>query len=206
VTITPKISISANGSTYTDYDGSDSIYGTNFRYVKVRLTFTETTGTGLYALDYLYVKLDAKLKNDAGQVSAVSTDTNGTIVNFAIEYVDVTSITLSPSGTTAAIPVYDFTDSNLSATYSVTSNVCTVTYTAHGFITGQNVRIQTSTGGGIDGVYAITGYTANTFTVNMTTANTSGNCLVYPESFRVYLFNTSGTRISGTVSWNVKGY
>ncbi|NBX51076.1 hypothetical protein EBT25_14385, partial [bacterium] len=90
ITITPKISVSANGSTYTDYDGFDSIYGVNFRYVKIRLTFTGT-GTAIYSLNNMGVRLDAKLVNDAGTVSAVSSDANGTIVNFAKEFVDITS-------------------------------------------------------------------------------------------------------------------
>ena len=205
-TVTPKISLSDDNVTYVDYDGYSEVYGTNFRYVKIRVTVTESTGTGLYSLTSLYVKLDAKLKTDAGSVSALSTDASGTIVNFSKEFVDIQSITLTPSGTTAATAVYDFQDSNLSSTYAVVSNVCTVTYTAHGFITGQKVRLQFSTGNGINGVYTITGYTANTFTVAMTVGNTSGNCLVYPESFRVYLFNSSGTRISGTASWNARGY
>ena len=205
ITITPKISISSNGSTYTDYDGFDSIYGVNFRYVKMRLTFTGSA-TAIYQLNNLSLRLDSKLLNDAGSVSALSTDTSGTIVNFNKEFVDVTSITATPSGTTPTNVSYEFTDSNLSSTYSITSNVCTVTRTAHGLITGQNIRFQVSSGGGVNGVYTITGYTANTFTVAMTAANTSGNCIIYPESFRIYLFNSSGTRVSASASWNVKGY
>jgi len=205
ITITPKISVSDNGSTYTDYDGFDSIYAVNFRYVKVRLTFTGSA-TAIYSLNNMDVRLDAKLVNDAGTVSALSTDTNGTIVNFNKEFVDITSITATASGTSSIIPVYDFTDSNLSSTYSITSNVCTVTYTAHGLITGQTVRFQVSSGGGVNGVYTITGYTANTFTIAMTAANTSGNCIIYPQGFRIYLFNSSGTRVSATASWNAKGY
>jgi hypothetical protein len=205
VTITPKISISSNGSSYTDYDGFDSIYGVNFRYVKIRLT-ASGTATAIYQLNNLSLRLDSKLLNDAGSVSALSTDTNGTIVNFNKEFVDVSSITATPSGTTSTSVSYEFNDNNLTSTYSITSNVCTVTYTAHGLITGQNIRFQVSSGGGVNGVYTITGYTANTFTVAMTAANTTGNCIIYPESFRIYLFNSSGTRVSASASWNVKGY
>lgn len=266
-------SISTNGSTYIDYAGSTEVFGTNFRYVKVRISVNESTGTGLYSLNTLNVRLDAKLISDANTVKAqqsasgtysqtgttitvtsashgltngdkisldftsglatdgyftiqnaltntfdvvssnsvttsgnVSIEPLGTIVNFAKKFIDVQSITLSPSGTTPITAVYDFKDANTSATYSVTSNVCTVTATAHGFITGQNINLQFSTGIGVSGVYTITGYTANTFTVAMTVANTSGNCLVYPESFRVYLFNSAGSRVSGTASWSIKGY
>lgn len=205
ITITPKISISSDNITYTDYEGSDTIYAVNFRYVKIRLTFSGSD-TSLYKLNNMDLRLDAKLLNDAGTVSALSTDANGTIVNFNKQFVDITSITATGLGTTAIIPVYDFSDTRLSATYAVTSNSCVVTYNSHGFISGQNVSFQNSTGTGVDGVYTITSTTTNTFTFTMTTANTSGNCLIYPQSFRIYLFNTSGTRLSATASWNAKGY
>ena len=200
------ISVSDDNVTYTTYEDTSSIYATNFRYVKVKFSIHDSTGDDLYRLSSLYVRLDAKLKNDAGRVSALSTDANGTIVNFNKEFIDVQSIVLSPSGTSSTTAVYDFQDANLSATYAVSSNVCTVTYSAHGFIAGQKVRLQFSTGTGVAGVYTIASATTNSFTVSMTTANTSGNCLVYPESFRVYLFNSAGTRVSATASWSVKGY
>lgn len=204
--IKTDISVSDDNVTYTTYEDTSSIYATNFRYVKVKFSIHDSTGNDLYRLNSLYVRLDAKLKNDAGNVSALSTDTNGTIVNFSKEFIDVQSIVLSPSGTSSTTAVYDFQDANLSATYSVSSNVCTVTYSAHGFIAGQKVRLQFSTGTGVAGVYTIASATTNSFTVAMTTANTSGNCLVYAESFRVYLFNSAGTRVSATASWSVKGY
>jgi len=40
----------------------------------------------------------------------------------------------------------------------------------------------------------------------MNSINTSGNISLYPQSMRVYLFNTSGARISSNVSWAIKGY
>lgn len=206
IAISTNISVSANGSTWVDYIGVSEVFATAFRYVKVRLTATTSSATGVYNLESLSVKLDSKLLNDAGTVSCLSTDTLGTIVNFNKEFVDVTSITVSPQGTTAIIPVYDFRDSVDAATYSVVSNVCTVTLNSHGFVTGQKIRIGISTGSGVGGVYTITGTTTNTFTVSMTTANTSGNCSTYPESFRIYLFNTAGTRVSTTASWSLKGY
>lgn len=204
--VVPKISLSADNSTYVDYDGSVQVFGTNFRYVKIRLTVTESTGTGLYQITSMDVQLDNKLISDAGTVSAVSTDASGTIVNFSKTFIDVQAIQITPSGTTAAIAVYDFGDTNLTGTYSVSSNVCTVTYTAHGLITGQTVRLQNTSGNLVTGVYTITGYTANTFTVAMVVGNTSGSVVFYPQSFRVYLFNSSGTRISGTASWQIRGF
>ena len=200
------LSYSIDDITYTDLTGVTQAFATNFRYIKVRATVTEDDGLGVYKLTDLNVRLDAKQISDSGSVSCVSTDTDGTLVNFNKEFIDVTSIVVSPSGTTPTTAVYDFQDANLSATYAVSSNVCTVTATAHGLIVGQNIRLAFSSGNGIDGIYTITNKTVNTFKVAMVVANTSGNCLAYPEGFRIYLFNSSGTRVDGVVSWSIKGY
>jgi len=205
--ISTNISLSLDNITYTDYIGVSEVFSLSFRYVKVRFIVTESTGTGLYSLRTLNVTLDSKLINDAGSVLALASDTLGTIINFNKEFVDVSSVTLTPAGVTPIIPVYDIRGDNASATYSVTTNICTVTLTSHGYIAGQDVRLQFSTGAGKRGVYRIlTSPTADTFTVSMITANTSGNCLVSANSFRAYLFNTSGARVSATASWQVKGY
>lgn len=183
-----------------------SAFGSAFRYVRVRLTVTGSD-TALYRLTSLHVRLDAKLKGDAGSVAASSADAAGTIVNFTREFVDVSSLTLSPSGTTQVTAVYDFQDAVLPATYSVAANVCTVSATGHGLVVGQRVRLAPSSGTAPLGVYTVASVPgASTFTVAMVTANTSGSLLMYPQGFRVYLFNSAGARASGTVSWAAKGY
>lgn len=204
--VTPRISVSVDGSTYTNYDGVSDIYATNFRYIKIRITVTQSSDKAIYKISNLTVRLDSKQKTDSDTISCLSTDTLGTIANFNKEFIDVTSINVTPSGTTPITVVYDFQDASLNATYSITSNVCTVTATAHGLITGQKVRVYFSSGTALSGIFTVTGYTANTFTFNITTANTTGNCLIYPQGFRIYLFNSSGTRVNGTASWTVRGY
>lgn len=204
--VVPKISLSLDNSTYIDYNGVTDVFGLNFRYVKVRVTVTEPSNVGLYEITQLNVRLDAKLKNDAGSVSALATDSLGTVVNFNKEFIDVQSITLSPSATTPVIPVYDIKDTFASGTYSVNSGVCTVNITNHGMITGQNIKLFINSGSGVAGIYTVTSNTTNSFTVSMSTANTSGACSMYPQSFRVYLFNNSGARVSANTSWAIKGY
>lgn len=204
--VTPKISLSLDNSTFVEYNGVTDVYGSNFRYVKIRISVTGSTNVDLYEIAEISVRSDSKLKNDAGNITASSSDSLGTIVNFNKEFIDVQSITVSPSGTTPIVPVYDFNDQILNGTYSVSSGVCTVTSNNHELITGQKVRLYFSSGSGVTGIYTITSYTANTFTVNMTTGNTSGNCTLYPQSFRLYLFNNSGSRVSAPASWAVKGY
>ena len=206
-TISFDIGISQDNITYNTTTNAQSIFATNFRYVKITANVTTTSATELYLLESMNVLLNAKLVTDAGTVDALSTDSSGTVVNFSKEFVDVISITISPNGSTLLTPVYDFKDSVLTGTYSVTSNVLTVSVTAHGLIAGQKVRLNFSSGTAPNGVYTIaTLVNANQYTVNLTTANTSGNISTYPESFRVYLFNSAGVRTSGSVSWNVRGY
>lgn len=206
VSLTTDIAVSDDGVTYANSLNVSSIFATNFRYVKVRFNATSDS-VGLYMLNNLNVVLDAKLINDAGTMSAVSTDANGTIVNFNKQFIDVQSINVSPSGTTLLTPVYNFQDAVLTGTYSITSNVATINVTGHDLITGQKVRLNFTSGTAPNGVYTVASTpTANQFTVSITTANTSGNISIYPEGFRVYLFNSAGTRVSGTVSWQVRGY
>ena len=108
-TVTPIISISTDGVSYTDYSGQYQVYGTGFRYVKVRIQVTGSN-QGL-VINSLEVKLDSKIKNDSGTGTAISTDVGGTEVFFNKPFVDITAISVTPSGTTAKIAIYDFVDS-----------------------------------------------------------------------------------------------
>lgn len=206
-TISFEIGTSQDGITYTTITGTKSIFATLFRYVKITTNVTTTSDKDLYLLKTMDVLLSAKLLTDAGSVSAFSTDSDGTIVNFAKEFIDVSSINVSPNGTTLLTPVYDFKDSVITGTYSVTSNVMTVNAASHGLLAGQKVRLTFTSGTAPNGVYRVDSVVnANQYLVNITTSNTSGNISTYPESFRIYLFNSAGVRTSGTVSWNVRGY
>jgi hypothetical protein len=205
-TVSTRISLSLDNSTYVDYNGVTDVYGLNFRYVKIRISATELTDVGLYEITDLSVKLDAKLKNDAGNTYISEYDANGTIVNLNKDFIDVQSIVLSSSGTEPVMAVYDFKDAFVSGSYSITSNVCTVNINNHDLITGQKVKLFFSNGVGLTGTYIITDYTTNSFSVAMLTANGSGTCSMYPQSFRAYLFKNSGNRQSATASWSIKGY
>lgn len=205
-TISVDISVSDDGITYATSQNTTAIFTTNFRYVKVRFNVA-SDGTGLYLLNSLVVTLDSKLKNDGGTKSVLSTDTNGTIQNFNLEFIDITSITVSPKGSTLLTPVYNFQDAVINGTYSVTTNVATINATAHDLIAGQKVRLNFTSGTAPNGVYTVASVVnANQYTVNITTGNTSGNISTYPEGFRIYLFDSAGNRASGDVSWSVKGY
>lgn len=201
------ISLSDDNTNWDTYTGQTEVYGTNFRYVRVRITATNGSDTGVYELTELNVRLDAKLKNDAGNTTCYSTDASGTIANFNFEYVDVTSITTTAGGTTPLTAVYDFHDVVDDGTYSIVGGVATINITGHTLLSGQRVRLYFTSGTATSGVYTITNVvSANQYQVSTTDSDTSGNVSAYPQSCRLYLFDNNGVRQSGVVSWAVKGY
>lgn len=111
-TVVPTISVSNTSSTgpWTNYAGQSTVYATNFRWIKIRYDVTGAAGDDLVVFSTINLTLDAKQKTDSGMVSAVSTDTGGTVVNFTASFIDVASITLTPQGTTRLTAVYDFVD------------------------------------------------------------------------------------------------
>ena len=204
-TVTCKIETSDDNATWSSFDGVTEIFALNFQYVRITITATGDD-KAIYQLESLSVRCDSKQKTDSGMTSCLSTDANGTIANFNRDLIDVTSITLTASSTTPVTAVYDFQDAVLTGTYSVSSNVLTVNATGHGLIAGQKVRCNFSSGTASPTTVTIATAATNSFTASLTTGNTSGNLSIYPESMRIYLFNSSGTRVSGTASWSVRGY
>lgn len=136
--ITLAVSLSTDGTTYTSYGNLTQVYGIGFRYVKVRISVSGDTKS-IYTLSQLSVTLAAKLKNDAGSLTANAGDTNGTWVPFNITFISIQSITPASNGSTPLTAVY---------TYDIAT----------------------------------------------------------PNGFYVLLFNQSGARVTGTVSWSAKGY
>jgi predicted phage tail protein len=124
---------------WTTYANASEVFVTQFRYFRVRYDFASVGGNDLMLLTALNVRLDSKLRNDAGSGTANSGDTGGTTVTFNVAFVDVQSIAVTPLATTGVIAVYDFVDAP------------------------------------------------------------------NPTSFKVLLFNTSGTRVSGGFSWSARG-
>jgi len=66
------------------------------------------------------------------------------------------------------------------ATYSRTGYTVTVTMLSHGFVTGDKVKFDFTTGTATDGTYSVTYVDVNSFTVTDTaTGSTSGNVTIY---------------------------
>lgn len=111
VTVTPTISVKENaGDPWTDFAGVSSTFATNFRYVKITLDMTSAGGSHVRVASQLNTRLDVKLVNDGGTVTCNAADSGGTQVNFNIAFIDVSSITVTPKGTTSITAVYDFVD------------------------------------------------------------------------------------------------
>lgn len=203
--VTPKIELS-DGSGWVVHDGVSEVFGTNFRYVRVTITVV-SGGADLLVLTGMSVTCSAKQKTDSGMVSCNLSDGNGTIVNFNKAFINVASVSVSPLGTVPLTPVPDFQNAVLSGSYAVSSNVATVSVTSHGLVEGQNVRLNFTSGAASPITATVTEVvSANQFKALVTSQNTSGALSIYPQGIRVYLFNTAGSRVSGTVSWSIKGY
>lgn len=199
------IEVSLDGSSWTLHTGVTDVFENSFRYVRVTVHVTGDSYT-LYSLNTLNVRCDAKQKTDSMSQQCLSTDTGGTVYNFNREFVDVESIILSASATTSVTAVYDFKDVILTGTYSVSSNVVTCNINAHGLIAGQKVKLTSLSGLMANQIVTVSTASTNSFTANCTSANTSGNLQAYWQSFRVYAFDSNGTRVTATVSANVRGY
>jgi len=144
VTVTPTISVSTNGTTWTALTtGQSNVYATNFRYVKVSYAFTASDRTSFVQITGLNIKLSIQTSLDSGSGTAVSTDSLGTLVTFNKTFVDVISISVTPSSIGSSSSVTEVVNFDFSQTY--------------------------------------------------------------PTSFRVLLFNSSGTRVSGSFTWQATG-
>jgi predicted phage tail protein len=141
-TVAYTISVSNTSATgpWTNYAGVTEVYATTFRWIKVRIDVTGAGGDDIVQVSSLVTKLDVKQKDDYGSIACNSADVGGTTVTFNKPFNAITSITLTPAGTTARYCIYDFA-------------------------------------GGAN-----------------------------PTSFKALLYDNSGTRLSGTVSWTARGY
>lgn len=102
------IETSPDATTWTSFANMWQAYGTAFRYVRITLNWS-ATGEAIDQVSGLNVRLDSKIRNDAGS-GTVTVAANGAACSFNIDFVDVTSITVTPSGTTAKYAIYDFVD------------------------------------------------------------------------------------------------
>lgn len=114
VTVTPKLSISTDNSSWTDYAGVTQIFVSGFRYIKVTLDAVATNKKGIVQIDEIRLKLSLKEKRDGGS-DTVTVAGTGKTVNFNKTFIDIDQIVVtaaydSGGGASQKIAVYDFVD------------------------------------------------------------------------------------------------
>jgi hypothetical protein len=207
LTITPRVSVKLNsGDAWTDYNGVDSIYATNFRYIKFRYDFAGSGGDDLIRLTSLNYRLDSKLRNDFGKGTAKAT--------LAGTY-SRTGTTITVTATAHGMSNGDLIDLDFTSgaavdgVYTVagaTTNTFTVTSAASGTTSG-NVTLH---GGGTVVAFGVAFVDVESITV--TPSGSSALLAIYnfvdepnPTTFKVLLFDTSGNRVGGSFSWSARG-
>lgn len=200
------IETSVNNVDWSPATVTQQLFTVNFRYVRVTITATQNDPGDLYVLTQLNVRLDNKQISDSGNVVSNAADALGTSFNFNKEFIDVTSITVSPNATVPVYATYNYTDEVIESNYSVTSNECTVVDSLHQYVIGDKVRLQFITGTGISGVYTVYGTSPTSYTVSMNTSDTSGTVSTYSQTVKVLAYDTSGNRTTVQISLSIRGY
>ena len=107
---------------------------------------------------------------------------HNTVSGLAVPYrARLKGVLISPT-TSVAFNTVIVDDVTQTGTYNVPgSTTCTVTITAHGLTTGDRVYLDFTSGTTTDDSYTVTVLTANTFTVAVASATTSGNVTMYAK-------------------------
>jgi len=113
IAITPTLSLSADGSSWTDYPDKYQVYASGFRYVKPHLA-ASGGGTAIEEIQEVRITVSRQELRDEGAGTANSADSGGTSVSFNKEFIDIESITVTAkyqAGETKGVTaVYDFVD------------------------------------------------------------------------------------------------
>ena len=111
VNILVKMATSTNGVAYSAFTTGSSQFFSSFRYLKLRIEFTGEDDKALCEFYNLIISIDVKRENDGGEVNALATDVNGTLVYFNKPFKDIESITTTTKSTTEPFySIFVFTD------------------------------------------------------------------------------------------------
>ena len=134
------------------------------------------------------------MQTDVKSAIAKNTGLLVTQTPVRLKSITVTSATVSARNTAICDPTVQS-----SGTYSRTSPSATITVTIvnHGFVTGQRVFLDFTSGTARDGTYEITKTGTDTFTcADVATTTTSGNVTAYSSiALEIDTFNTVGLPI-----------
>ena len=134
------------------------------------------------------------MQTDVKSARAANTGLLVTQIPVRLKSITVTSATVSARNTCVCDPTVQS-----SGTYSRTDPSATITVTIvnHGFVTGQRVFLDFTSGAARDGAYTITKTGDDTFTcADVATTTTSGNVTAYSSiALEIDTFNTVGLPI-----------
>lgn len=133
VTVTPQVtvlegSVTTSCQIYVKLNSGDawtaapagnlSYLATNFRYVRVVISFSSTAGANLALLNSLEIKLSSKRVSDGGS-GTITNATTGLVVTFSTPFIQANTPVVQPTGTTPLIPVVDFSGVAYPTTFTV---------------------------------------------------------------------------------------
>jgi len=166
---------------YTEYAGNDQYLYQLF-----------VIGQGEYDIEQIRLE-DTVIESSVINDGAIH-DASGSFEEIEYQICHNQNVTLYPSNVSNSIEVTGQESDCVSATYSQSTTVITVTRTTHGRLVGQVVYLNFTSGTASSGFYTIaTVPTANTFTVTAAvSATTSGNALI-GDVIGGYVANAAGT-------------
>ena len=206
-TVTPRISVRATtGDAWTDYNNTSVVYATSFRYIKFQYDFTGAGGDDLMQISALNYRLDTKLITDTGN-STAKVPLSGTYSRTGTTI----TVTATAHGMNVGEKVeLDFTSGTaVDGIYTIVTtatNSFTVTSAASGTTSG-NVTLHN---GGVVVTFSLPFVDVQSIVV--TPSGTTAKIAIYdfqdapnPTTFKVLMFDTSGSRVSGGFSWTARG-
>lgn len=103
--------VSDDGVAWSSPQLGQNVYFPSARYIEVTISFTGANDTALMYFYDFTTSVSVKEEMDSGEISAISSDANGTVVTFNKSFKDVNSITVAVKTTTEQfISVFRFTD------------------------------------------------------------------------------------------------
>lgn len=160
------------GATNTD---EQRFYYTGDGVPKISTYALATSGAAPYPVDYYELGLPLPTQTPASSAAEFTTKTTATYARDAGGLVTLTTATPHGLKTGAFVTISGFTD--ITGTYSQTTNTITVTITGHGLVVGARVLLRFTSGGAQSNIFTVdTTPTADTFTVTASdSASRTGN-------------------------------
>jgi predicted phage tail protein len=200
---------SKDGTTYTAHPADVTmLFLADIQYVKVVYTFTTSDAKTLLTVGKYTLRLDSKIKNDAGSDTALSynttwsrTNSTYTVTSNAHGLVTGDNIIVT-SDSTSHVPV----NSKLTVTV-VDVNTFTVTFTSSGNATGSGTYVRDVVECDFNVAFV------DVTSITVTASGSAPIIALYdfvdipnPTKFYVRLFDNNGNRIAGSFSWAARGY